>query len=230
MSTTEYQFRGSAFGGFNRQDVMDYIERAAKEHSEQVENLQQALAAAEESRGELEAKLAEADQREARCTGENGELRQNLSEKTAALEAARADLERKSSALVRAEESLALLRDQVKELAPAAESYRQIKERTATIELEAHRRAQAILDDANAQSREKREEVEGWLRRVQSAYDRLRTDLDATLCHTAGELERVCRAMDGLSTAFAQQDEELKGLSERCREPKAPEPIPLKED
>ena len=230
MSAAEYQFRGCAFGGFNRQDVMDYIERTAKEHAEQVENLQQALGAAEDSRGELEAKLAEAGQREERYTKENEELKQGLSEKTAALEAARADLERKSSALVRAEESLALLRQQVKELSPAAESYRQIKERTATIELEAHRRAQGILDDANVQSGEKRAEVEGWLRRVQSAYDRLRTDLDATLCHTAGELERVCRAMEELSTVFTQQDEELKKLSERCREPKAPEPIPLEEE
>ena len=41
------QFRTAGFGGFHRQDVLDYIQRTAKEQSEQRETLKKELQEAE---------------------------------------------------------------------------------------------------------------------------------------------------------------------------------------
>ena len=36
MSAGETQFRTAAFGGFQKQDVLNYIETAAREHAEKL--------------------------------------------------------------------------------------------------------------------------------------------------------------------------------------------------
>ena len=38
-----FQFRTAAFGGFQKQDVMDYLERSAKEHAQKVAAIQTEL-------------------------------------------------------------------------------------------------------------------------------------------------------------------------------------------
>ena len=40
MSAMELQFRTSAFGGFQKQDVLTYLENTGREHAERVEALQ----------------------------------------------------------------------------------------------------------------------------------------------------------------------------------------------
>ncbi len=46
-------FRSSAFGGFNREDVMDYVERSTKEHRESLDHLQGELFDAQDKIAEL---------------------------------------------------------------------------------------------------------------------------------------------------------------------------------
>ena len=40
MSAPEYSFRSAAFGGFNRRDVLNYIESSARAYREKVADLQ----------------------------------------------------------------------------------------------------------------------------------------------------------------------------------------------
>ncbi|MEG0442101.1 MAG: hypothetical protein RR544_07370, partial [Oscillospiraceae bacterium] len=64
MSATDQSFRGAAFGGFNRQDVMRYIETSSKEHSAKLSQLKIALETEQKAREELENQMASAGIRE----------------------------------------------------------------------------------------------------------------------------------------------------------------------
>ena len=52
MSATELQFRTAAFGGFQKQDVLSYIESSNHTHAEKLEQLE-AQAPAREEKGKL---------------------------------------------------------------------------------------------------------------------------------------------------------------------------------
>ena len=45
----DHPFRSAAFGGFNRQDVLDYLEKTAAENARKKQELQQRLEEAEEA-------------------------------------------------------------------------------------------------------------------------------------------------------------------------------------
>jgi len=223
MSTTDNQFRGVTFGGFNRQDVLTYVETTVAEHDRQIEQLKKELDLAEDKCKEQAAALAEAETRETNYKEENNRL-------SAELDATQNKLTEKSALLADAELALTALREKVKALEPGAQAYARVKDRTASIELEAHLRAQNILDEAEVQAKETRARLEGWLRRVQAVYDRLRTDVDATISHASGELGRVQKSLSSVTADFSGHDDALTNLFRCCQEeirPKAPEPIPL---
>ena len=46
----DHPFRSAAFGGFNRQDVLDYLEKTAAENAQKQQELQRCLEEAEEDR------------------------------------------------------------------------------------------------------------------------------------------------------------------------------------
>ena len=51
MNENGFQFRTAAFGGFQKQDVMDYLERSAREHAQKLAGLQKELAEEKGDRG-----------------------------------------------------------------------------------------------------------------------------------------------------------------------------------
>ena len=55
----DHPFRGSMFGGFNRQDVLTYLENTAKEAAQQQETLQQKLDEVQETAARQDADLTE---------------------------------------------------------------------------------------------------------------------------------------------------------------------------
>ena len=82
--------------------------------------------------------------------------------------------------------------------------------------------------EAEKKAQETREQVSQWLTRVEAGYDRLRTDVDATISHASGELERVARSLEHITAEFAEHDTALEKLLQVCREgepPKAPSPL-----
>ena len=60
MSATELQFRTSTFGGFQKQDVLNYIETANQEHREKLEALRRELAEAQSAVSAAEQEAAAA--------------------------------------------------------------------------------------------------------------------------------------------------------------------------
>lgn len=177
------QFRNAAFGGFNRQDVMDYLERTAKEHAEALEQLRSLLDAAQKERDELTAQVQA-------LTEERDAARQ-----TAAVAEQMPTLQEENNQL----------KERVAQLEPDAAAYAAIKERMANMELDAHRRAQDIVDQARAQSDELFHQTRKWVVDVRGQYDELRNVVEGTVSRAAGELDRMRQSLGNISLCMDRQ-------------------------
>ena len=239
MADTELQFRTATFGGFQKQDVLQYIETVTQEHREKLEALQRQLAEAGEARSALEGELAASRAETGAREEELRALREELDEAHRAAEEQKLELslleeglEDARKKLTDAETRLAETEGRLARALPAAESYEKVKDRTAGIELEAHCRAQAVEAAALVQVDKARRELEQWVVRVQAGYDQLRTEVEATLSHASGELEKVQRTMVGVTAELDQRDGDLKALMRTYEEaigPQMPDPLPLEE-
>lgn len=230
MSDTELQFRTAAFGGFQKQDVLNYIEASNQTHRDKLDELNRELeeakktgASLEEEAAVLRRQAAEDAETVQRLEGELEQARSQAEELKGRLDEAEAELTRVREALAGAESRLA-------QAEPAAQAYEKVKDRTASIELEAHCRAQAVEEEAEERVERARQDLEQWLHKVQHSYEELRTDMDATISHTAGELEKVQAALESITNQFCAQDERLEKMIQACvGERKVPEPLPLEE-
>ena len=157
-------------------------------------------------------------------------LQKTEAEKSASLESAQSDLEQVRRELAELREALGALKDKAARWESGAKAYAELKDRTATIELEAHQRARAIESQAEEKAKKVRTAAEQILYKVQAGYGRLRGDVDATITHASGEMDRVDRALEQVRAEFAEHDAALERLLQSCRECtgcKAPEPLPL---
>ena len=91
MNAAENQFRTAAFGGFQKQDVLTYIETTAREHAEKVEALEKELTQLRQGREELEKRAAESEERAAALTADNQRLETELAAEKEALDRARSE-------------------------------------------------------------------------------------------------------------------------------------------
>ncbi len=225
MNENEFQFRTAALGGFHKQDVLSYLERSAKEHREKTAELERELAGVKADKARLEEEKGEMERRQALLEEENQRLAADLADREAALADATAGKET-------AERQEAALQEEAEKLRPAAKAYEAVKDRTASIELEAHGRAQAIEEEGRQKAKKHQQELVDWSAQLQAAYHRLRSDMDATLVHAIRELERAGQSLEGLSGELVVQDEALKIIKEQIdqMDPKPPQPLPIEED
>ena len=100
-------------------------------------------------------------------------------------------------AVARAE--LARLQEQVALLEPTAQKYEELKDRVATVELDAHRKAQATVDEAQAQVEAMKEGAQQWISGILGQYDQLRQAVD--------ELDRRLQAVGSLAAGMSGGDE-----------------------
>ena len=165
------------------------------------------------------------ERRQALLEEENQRLAADLADREAALADATAGKET-------AERQEAALQEEAEKLRPAAKAYEAVKDRTASIELEAHGRAQAIEEEGRQKAKKHQQELVDWSAQLQAAYHRLRSDMDATLVHAIRELERAGQSLEGLSGELVVQDEALKIIKEQIdqMDPKPPQPLPIEED
>lgn len=244
MSNIGTHFRTVALGGFHKQDVLDYITAASREYQEQTTGLRQEAEQARQERAEMAEKLESAESARQKNASECERLSELLAQRTSALEQAERDL----TALKAEHEELlartAGLEEKLPHLEAGAAAYSALKDRLATIELEAHRKAKETAEKAENDAAKVREEaentaarlhsdLEGWLNRVQSGYQRMRTDISATVSHLTSELERGKAALEETGGSFQQYDEALNELLHCERKPEgvpAPEPLPLEEE
>lgn len=70
----DHQFRNAVFGGFNRQDVLDYLETLARENAQKRQELEQSIGRAEGERDELRAQKQALEEQKRALEGEKEEL------------------------------------------------------------------------------------------------------------------------------------------------------------
>lgn len=137
------QFRSAGFGGFNRQDVLNYIEETAKESNQKWEELCTQYEAAQEEMDALNRALSLSREREETLQDQLDELtkeKENLLARVKKLEPLQAQV--------------TLLHSRVELLTPDAEAYAGLKNQISEIELEARQRAAAILEQARNEAAE----------------------------------------------------------------------------
>lgn len=181
MSET-LKLRTTAFGGFQRQDVVDYIEQSAREHAAQLNALRAELKQAQEALTTLEGEKARADALSRRCDA----------------------LSVRVDALSPLEKEVESLRTQVEQYRPQAEAYRELKDRLAGIELDAQTRAAQLLHQAEEEAESKRREAQALLDRVMTEYSQLGTSADSAITDV------ICKLTDlraSLSNLTALQDQ-----------------------
>lgn len=142
-------FKTRLFGGFDREDVISYIEKTAQEHREALESL----------RAELDALRQERDALATRQEMLQNEARRNsaAAEKFEELRLKADELSHRAEALV--EENEALRAD--------AEEYRKMKDHIAEIEISAHRRTEEFRAQAIAQLHELTKAQRDWFQSQQ---------------------------------------------------------------
>lgn len=233
----EHPFRSAAIGGFNKQDVLDFLEAQAKQTAQFQQKLQNRLEEAKNQGEELRRELDEVNGRLETTSRERDTACQARDALSADLELAgeasaedRREISRLTGELEQArrerDEALAAL----EALRPDAQAYMELKERTAGVELEAHRRAQAIQEKAEDDARQTRRQVEQWLKRMEREYDALCTQVETTVSHAASELEKAGAGLDQLSALMSAQGSALEGVHRAYDEtdlgrPEAPMPI-----
>jgi chromosome segregation ATPase len=198
MNENAGQFRSAAFGGFHRQDVLDYIEKITKAHQEEKAALEAALAEAQEERDRQGTKLEELSQRSDRVN----DLKEDLVQQIQSLTDRLVEKERE---LIKAKEQTAALQEKIDLLEPGAESWLRIKDTAGDIEVSAHERAQVTMQEAKAKAAEIRAEAVRWVLDIQAKCDRLQQDLHASVL--AAEEE-----MDQARASFARTEEEIEGF------------------
>lgn len=163
-------FKTCMFGGFDRQDVVRYIEKTAKETQERIDALEQ----------ENEALRAEKEQLEAAMDTlrtQSEQLRQEEFDR----DSAQQQLESAQAQLTALSEENTALAAQNEKLRSAAEECRRLKERIADIEISAHRRTEEFRAEAMARLREIIAEQRTWCQERRGQYtvmnERLLCDL-----------------------------------------------------
>ncbi len=189
-------FKTRVFGGFDRENVISFIEKTSLEHQKRVSALE------EENK-----RLGD------RCGAAEAEV-QALREQSRAELAAAAELEelkRKFAALAAENEQLRgeneQLRGENEQLRGPAEEYRRMKDHIADIEISAHRRTEEFRAQAIAELREMIVRQETWCAQAQAQYQQLSDQFAQKL-----ELARRTVSAPDLSS-FEQMREGLAALS-----------------
>jgi len=221
----ELQFRTAALGGFNKQDVINYLERSAREHGEKIQELQRSLAEAQEARTGLEQQLSTCKAALAETEERGAKLAEDLADKTELLELA----QHRAGAL---ETQLTALRLEVERLAPAAEAYAGLKDRAAGIELEAYGRAQSIEEEGRRKAQKAQKDLVAWVDGMQGVYEKLKANLETVLAGAVKELQRAGQSVEGLAGELRDPETALKSLREQAEAiaPGELEPLKVEDD
>jgi len=195
-------FKSVAFGGFDKQDVISYIEKTAKAAAAEQEKLQQENERVKLENEALQKALAEAQEQLSAAQSE-------LASVGAQAETLRAELEqeaalRKSLEAWKAEaEQLAA---DVERLRPDAAAYAQFREKIGAIECEARKRA-ADLEEATQLKLQK------IVDEFQQQYAQLMSTFTSTSAYVNSELRKVEVNLTQLPRALDKNGIELKELA-----------------
>ena len=190
-------FKTCLFGGFDREDVVKFIEKTAAENQEQLETLEAELNALRAQRGEAAA--------------ENEALR-GLTEEDACLREENARLREQ---LAQAQASAEALRQEAEALRGPAAEYQSLKEHVADIEISAHRRTEEFRAKAMERLAQCIAQQRAWCSQRRSTY----LSMNVSLLEQLRQAEQAVENAD--YTAFDSMISELQRLEDELKQPDA---------
>jgi chromosome segregation ATPase len=214
MGEASNPFRGTTFGGFNRQDVLNYLSKTETEHEKVVSSLRTELEESQKGRAEDRLRLEELEATMESETKRSKALQEELDKK----ETVRQQTE---DALRQAQEEIKLLRASVAEFEPKALAYGRIKDRAAAIELDAHERAQLTLDQAKEEISQIQDNCSSWIQEVQAGYEQLRMAINETFTKSTVELELICKTFDRIAIEFDEHEDGIRTIRSKVEELKS---------
>ena len=201
-------FKSVAFGGFDKQDVIRYIENSAKEHAEELRRLQSERDTLRQNNDTLSAHNIE-------LTDKCGQLETSLKTLEATHQEQQselAQLRQKAEALTVETDSLRMkansveaLKAEIESLRADAEAYRQFRNHIADIEFEARKRA-AELEENTHQT------LMALVTDFNSKYQQLSSTFDVTSNYVTTELRKIDVMLSQLPRALDQLGTELNTL------------------
>ena len=148
-------FKTCLFGGFDREDVVAFIEKTSRESSERIEALVQENEELQRKSQSMESELL-LMREDYLVRSQQAERASALAEQVTALTAKLASLEEETAALRR-----------------QAAEYQSLRDRIADIEISAHRRTEEFRAAAVAQLREMIDEQNAWCEVAKARYSEL---------------------------------------------------------
>lgn len=228
-----YPFRSSAFGGFNKQDVMTFLDAQSQQVGTSQQKLQaeldtvrQELDGLRQERDELNCQLEKVLQ-EAETDG------QKQADASACLEKVEQERDAARTQVDQLIQERDELRQQLEAVQPNAQAYAELKDRTARVELDAHRRAQGILDEAEQEAQKTRLQAKEWLLRMEQEYTAICSQMKDTVSKAAGQLEKAGKELEQLDALMSGQNDALKSMCCVCADTGqgcADTPTPSNED
>ena len=201
-------FKNSLFGGFNRDDVLAYIESFSK----QSEQEKSALRAENEK---IKAQLDELTRANQELTAQKEEALSNLAGMEEELQTVQSEAEAQRDIVDgagRAAAELQAFRAKVAELEEIAELYKKDKNNVASIELMAYRRAQDIEKKAKNHAEKILTGLSEVTNGVVSRYDGLKTDISSGLSHAIKEIDAIRAQMQDIGRLFEESNAKLEEL------------------
>lgn len=198
-----YSFKTAAFGGFDRQDVVRYLEQSAeksaalqREHEQEVQRLR---SQAEELSARVEALQKQVDE----LSAQRDQLQSRLTAETAARESLRG-----------LEQDVTRLTAEADALRPGAEAYARFRMRLGDIECEARNRAEDLEEAAAAQTRLTAETFQSQYRKLMDTFSAAAGNVTRELETLQEALVRLPRNMDETGTALDELVRCLQGSRE----------------
>ena len=208
-------FRSAIFGGFNREDVMHYIEETDTKYYTETAELRSQLTEAQSAMNELRTKNAELLERLGEMTLDTDKIRAQLDqiESGFSLQATEIEAQNARAAQLAAENDR--LTSENAKLSAKCGEYDATREKIAEMELSAYRRAKQIEEDAKVElqklRRKSMETIEQVRRQLDATKENYRTVLarnqqeSAELARKAGE---VLGEIDKISASLGKKDGE----------------------
>ena len=217
---TDHQFRNAMFGGFNRQDVLDYLTSSAEKTNEELntqrercEGLEKEMDGLRKDNGALNAQLEETRRERDEFKHQAEQLTIEIARVSTADQSKASELESKKAELAAVQAELAELRALVNKIAPDAEAYAAIKDRTAGMELEAHRRAQSVEARAKIMAGDLQRQMEQWMTKVEQQYAGLKTEVESSVERANQQILAASGSLSRVTELLEEQQNALKGVA-----------------
>ena len=187
MSTN---FKTCMFGGFDRADVIAFIEKTARESQERITALERENEELKKSQANKDSELFLLRQQ---AVAEQEELQSN---------------EELSAQLASLQERCSQLEQEAESLRAQAADYQSLKDHIAEIEISAHRRTEEFRAEAVAKLRESIDRQRDWCEKSRAQY----TELSEQFAQKLYQAQQMLSAPD--MSGFDRMSQELQALSD----------------